>query len=82
MINFPGERKTAIPQEELLDLVNLVLPDDNSFILKNRQLEKFYHHINILYQNIKFTMGEESNKELEFLDILLKHNNDNVISLY
>ena len=41
MINLPGKRKTAIPQEELLDLVNLVLPDDNYFILKNRQLENF-----------------------------------------
>ena len=38
-------------------------------------MENFFHHINILHQNIKFTIEEESNGELVFLDTLLKQNN-------
>ena len=34
----------------------------------------FFRHINTLHQNIKFTMEEECNEELAFLDILLKRN--------
>ena len=41
-------------------------------ILKRTHLENIFHHINILHHNIKFTMGEESNEELAFLDTLLK----------
>ena len=44
-------------------------------ILKRTHLEKFFHHINNLHQNIKFTMEKESNGELAFLDTLLKRNN-------
>ena len=44
-------------------------------IPKSTHLENFFHHINNLYQNIKFTMEEESNGELAFLDTLLKRNN-------
>ena len=38
----------------------------------------FFHHINNLHQNIKFTMEEESNGELAFLDTLLKWNNGDI----
>ena len=115
-------RKTAIDQDQFLDLVNLVLTttwytfnsqfyqqtdgvamggpassttaeiymqahestaisttlhppkvweqfaDDIYSIVKHTHLEKFFHHINNLHQNIKFTMEEESNGELAFLD--------------
>ena len=37
--------------------------DDICSILKRTYLEKFFHHINILHQNIKFTMEEESNRD-------------------
>ena len=48
---------------------------DNVFsILKRTHLENLFHRINNLYQNIKFTMEEESNGELAFLDALLKQN--------
>ena len=40
--------------------------DDIYSILKRTRLEKFFHHINNLHQNIKFTMEEESNRELAF----------------
>ena len=43
--------------------------------LKRTQLENFFHCINNLYQNIKFTMEEESNRLLAFLGIVLKQNN-------
>ena len=49
--------------------------DDVFSILKRTPLENFFHHINNLHQNIKFTMKEESNGELAFLDTLLKRNN-------
>ena len=45
------------------------------YAFKRTHLEKFFHHINNLHQNIKFTMEEESNGELAFLDTLLKRNN-------
>ena len=31
-------------------------------------MANFFHHINSLHQNFKFTMEEESNGELAFLD--------------
>ena len=52
--------------------------DDIYSVLKCTHLENFFHHINNLYQNIKFTMGEESNEELAFLDTLLKWNNGEI----
>ena len=36
------------------------------------------HHIKNLHQNIKFTVEEESNGELAFLDTLLKRNNGEI----
>ena len=47
-------------------------------ILKWTHLENFFHHINNLHQNVKFTMEEESNGELAFLDTLLKQNNGEI----
>ena len=47
-------------------------------ILKRTHLENFFHHINNLHQNIKFTMKKESNGELAFLDTLLKRNNGEI----
>ena len=49
--------------------------------LKCMHLESFFHHINNLHQNIKFTMEEESNGELVFLDTLLKQNNGEIFVL-
>ena len=52
--------------------------DDVYSILKRTHLENFFHHINNLHQNIKFTMEKESNGELAFLDTLLKRNNGKI----
>ena len=52
--------------------------DDVYSILKRKHLEKFFHHLNNLHQNIKFTMEEESNGKLAFLDTLLKRNNGEI----
>ena len=52
--------------------------DDVYSTVKNTYLENFFHHINNLHQNIKFTMEEESNGELAFLDTLLKRNNGEI----
>ena len=47
------------------------------------QLENFFHHVNNLHQNIKFTMEEESNGELVFLKTLLKwHNGEISVLVY
>ena len=48
--------------------------DDFYSIFKRTYLENFFHHINNLHQNSKFTMEEESDGELTFLDTLLKYN--------
>ena len=42
----------------------------------------FFHHINNLHKSIKFTMEEESNGELAFLDTLLKRNNGEISVWY
>ena len=52
--------------------------DEVYSILKCKHLENFFHHINNLHQNIKFTMEEENNGELAFLDTLLKRNNGEI----
>ena len=55
---------------------------DNVYSIRKRtHLKKSFHHINDLHQNIKFTMEEESNRELSFLDTLLKRNNGEIYVL-
>ena len=49
--------------------------DDVYSILKRTHLENFSHHINNLYRNIRFTMEEQSNEQLAFLNTLLRRNN-------
>ena len=56
--------------------------DDVYSILKRTHLKNVFHHINNLHQNIKFTMEEESNVELVFLDTLLTRNNGDISILY
>ena len=41
-------------------------------------LENVFHHINNLHQNIKFTLEEESNGELAFVNTSLKKNNGKI----
>ena len=55
--------------------------DDVYSILKRTHFENFFLHINNLHPNIKFTMEEESNGELAFLDTLLKQNNEEITAL-
>ena len=55
--------------------------DEVYSILKRSHLENVFHRINNLHQNIKFTMDEESNGELAFLDTLLKQNNEEITAL-
>ena len=50
-------------------------------ILKRMHLENFFQHINNLHQNLMFTMEEESNGELAFLDTLLNRNNGKIAVL-
>ena len=52
--------------------------DDVYSILKRTSLENFFHHINNLHQNIKFTMEKEINGVLAFLHTLLKRNNGKI----
>ena len=42
--------------------------DEVYSIVKRTHFENFFHHINNLHQNIKFTMEEESNGELAFME--------------
>ena len=49
--------------------------DDLYSILKLMHLENFFHHVNNLYQKIKFTMEKENNGKVAFLNTLLKRNN-------
>ena len=52
--------------------------DDAYPVLKHTHLNFFFDHINNLHQNDKFTIEEESNVELAFLDTLLKRNNGKI----
>ena len=79
-IFVPGEN-FFIPYESTAITTELHPPqvwerfdDDVYSILKRTHLKNFFHHINNLHQNIKFTMEEENNEELAFLDTLLKRN--------
>ena len=48
-------------------------------IFECTHLENFFHHINNLHQNIKFTAEEESNGELAFLDTWVATEDENNI---
>ena len=52
--------------------------DEVYSIVKRTYFENFFHHKNNLHQNTKFTMEEETNREVVFLDTLLKRNNGEV----
>ena len=52
--------------------------DEVYAILKRMHFENFFQHIDNLHQNIKFTMEEEINGKLAFLDTLLKRNNGEI----
>ena len=56
--------------------------DDIYSVLKRTHFENFFHHINNLHQNIKFTVEEKSNEDLAFLDTLLKRNNGKISNQY
>ena len=47
-------------------------------IFKRMHLQNFFHPINNLHQNIKFTIEEEITGELAFFDTLLKLNNGEI----
>ena len=53
-------------QEVWMTFIQFV--DDVYSVLKPTHLEHFSHHVNNPHQNIKFTLVEESNGELAFLD--------------
>ena len=52
--------------------------DELYFIVKRTHLEKMFHHISNFHQNFMFTMEEESNGSLAFLDTLLKWYNGEI----
>ena len=52
--------------------------DDVYSIVKRTHVENFFHQIKNLHQNIKFTRGGGSNRELAFLDTLLTRNNGEI----
>ena len=77
-INMQAHERTAISTALNTPKVWERFVDDVYSILKHTHLENFFHHIKNPHQNIKFTMEEESNGELAFLDTLLKRNNGKI----
>ena len=55
--------------------------DDTFCIIKRQDIKKFHDHINSLETKIKFTIEEEQDCQLPFLDTLLKRNEDGSISV-
>ena len=55
--------------------------DDVFFILKGTHLENFFHHIDNLYQNIKYTMKKVIYGQLAFLETLLKRSIGDISAL-
>ena len=55
--------------------------DDTFSILKRNQLQPFHDHLNSIHPKIQFTVEEESEKKLPFLDTLLRRNDDGTISV-
>ena len=53
----------------------------NNFVLNLMHLKNFFNHINNFHRNIKFTMEEESNAELAFLDTSLDEIKDLFIGI-
>ena len=47
--------------------------DDIVSIIKRENLEQFHNHMNALHPKIQFTIEEESDGELPFLDLSLIH---------
>ena len=56
--------------------------DEVHFILKRSRLENFFFHMNNLNQSNNFTMKEESNVEVMFLEISLERNNGKYLYWY
>ena len=69
---------TAITTALQLPKVWEQFANDVYSVLKRTHLEKFFHLIDNLHQNVNFTMEEESNGELAFVDTLLKRNNGDI----
>ena len=55
--------------------------DDTFSIIKRSLLDAFFNYMNSLHPKIQFTIEEESNGTLPFLDTLLKRNIDGTISV-
>ena len=62
-------KKTVLSKALQHSNVWKISDDDIYSILKRIH---FFHHINNLHKNVKFTMNKESNGELVFLDFSLK----------
>ena len=69
---------TAIPTAPHPPKVQERFVDDVYSILKRTYSENFFHHINSLHQNIKFSNEEKCNEELVFIDTLSKRNNGKI----
>ena len=76
-IYLQAHEETAIPPALHLPKVWERFADD----VKPTNFGHVFHYINNLYQNINFTMEEESDADLAFLDTLLKQNNGKIFVL-
>ena len=81
-IYMKARRYTAISMAQHPPRVCERFVDEVYSILKRPILENFFHHINNIHRNNKFTMEEESKGELAFLDTLLKRNNGKILNWY
>ena len=55
--------------------------DDTFSIIKRELLQPFYDHLNSIHPNIQYTVEEEIEKKLAFLDTLLKRKDDGTLSV-
>ena len=55
--------------------------DDTFSIIKRTHLQGFFDYMNSLHPKIQFTIEEENDGSLPFLDTLLKRNGDGSISV-
>ena len=53
--------------------------DDTFSIIKRELLQPFYDHLNSIHPNIQYTVEEEIEKKLAFLDTLLKRKDDGTL---